>query len=72
MGKDKGILRKDEDTVVAGAPRYNSKGSVMLMKVTMALGGSRELKNLNLTLQGEQVGSYFGNSIAIIDINNDG
>ncbi|KAK3520815.1 hypothetical protein QTP70_032382 [Hemibagrus guttatus] len=72
VGKENGILSKDEDTVVAGAPRYNSKGSVVLMKVIRTDGGSRELKELNATLQGEQVGSYFGNSIAIIDINNDG
>ncbi|KAB5554158.1 hypothetical protein PHYPO_G00046970 [Pangasianodon hypophthalmus] len=72
VGKDKGILSKDEDTVVAGAPRYNSKGAMMLMKVIMTDSGNRELKDLNLTLQGEQVGSYFGNSIAIVDINNDG
>lgn len=71
MGKDKGILSKDEDTVVAGAPRNNSKGSVMLMKVISTGGGNKELKPLTL-LQGDQVGSYFGNSIAIIDINNDG
>ncbi|KAF7698308.1 integrin alpha-3 isoform X2 [Silurus meridionalis] len=72
VGKDKGILSKAEDTVVAGAPRYQSKGSVMLMKVITIGGGIRELKDLNLTLEGEQVGSYFGNSIAIVDINNDG
>ncbi|KAK2829162.1 hypothetical protein Q7C36_017152 [Tachysurus vachellii] len=72
VGKDKAILSKDEDTVVAGAPRYNSKGSVVLMKVITAKDGSKELKDLNVTLEGEQVGSYFGNSIAIIDINNDG
>lgn len=57
---------------MAGAPRYNSKGSVVLMKVITTKDGSKELKDLNVTLEGEQVGSYFGNSIAIIDINNDG
>lgn len=72
MGKDNGILSKDDDTVVAGAPRYNSKGAVMLMKVITIDDGTRELKELNLKLEGEQVGSYFGNSIAIVDINNDG
>ncbi|XP_017308211.1 integrin alpha-3 [Ictalurus punctatus] len=72
VGKDNGILSKDDDTVVAGAPRYNSKGAVMLMKVITIDDGTRELKELNLKLEGEQVGSYFGNSIAIVDINNDG
>ncbi|KAF5906818.1 integrin alpha-3-like isoform X1, partial [Clarias magur] len=73
VGKDKGILNKDVDTIVAGAPRYKSKGSVMLMKIIEKDGGrSNELQDLNLALQGEQVGSYFGNSIAIVDINNDG
>ncbi|XP_058270381.1 integrin alpha-3 [Hemibagrus wyckioides] len=72
VGKENGILSKYEDTVVAGAPRYNSKGSVVLMEVIRNNDGSTELKELNVMLQGEQVGSYFGNSIAIIDINNDG
>ncbi|TSK87465.1 Integrin alpha-3 [Bagarius yarrelli] len=72
VGKEKNILSNDEDTVVAGAPRYDGKGSAILMKVITADDGTRELKDLNVTLHGEQVGSYFGNSIAIIDINNDG
>lgn len=58
---------------MAGAPRYNSTGSVILMKIIDKDDGSnRELQDLNLALHGEQVGSYFGNSIAIVDINNDG
>lgn len=65
-------MSKDKDTVVAGAPRHNSKGSVVLMEVIRNNDDSRALKELNVMLQGEQVGSYFGNSIAIIDINNDG
>lgn len=60
-----------EDTIVAGAPRNNSKGSVVLMKVIMGDGDNKQL-NPSVMLQGEQVGSYFGNSIAIIDVNNDG
>lgn len=59
------VLSKDSYTVVTGAPRYEHKGSVFLV-----LNGNNKL-TVKHVLNGDQVGSYFGNSIAIADLNND-
>ncbi|XP_028823428.1 integrin alpha-3b [Denticeps clupeoides] len=59
------LLSRDESTVVTGSPRDDSKGSVTLAKKDKTLVPV-------LTVQGEQVGSYFGSSIAVTDLNNDG
>ncbi|XP_073539338.1 integrin alpha-3 isoform X1 [Phyllobates terribilis] len=60
------VLLKNKITIVSGAPRWNHKGAVYLMEM--------EEKNLQLkqVLRGDQVGSYFGNIIALADFNNDG
>lgn len=52
-------------TVVTGSPRYESKGSVVL--------GVKTDKNIEtvLIIPGKQVGSYFGSSLAVADLNND-
>uniref|UniRef100_A0A3B1JE68 Integrin, alpha 3a n=1 Tax=Astyanax mexicanus TaxID=7994 RepID=A0A3B1JE68_ASTMX len=71
VGKDSGVLNEAEDTVVSGAPRDESKGSVILAKEIKKPDGVSELRT-QVILRGQQVGSYFGNSIAIVDINNDG
>ncbi|KAK2884940.1 integrin alpha-3b isoform X2 [Channa argus] len=58
------LLSPDDYTVVTGSPRDESKGSVVL--------GTKN-KNINpvLIIPGEQVGSYFGNSLAVTDLNSD-
>ncbi|XP_076008026.1 integrin alpha-3b isoform X2 [Genypterus blacodes] len=62
--EEKKLLSQDDYTVVAGSPRDESKGSVLLgRKVDMVQ---------QLIIPGEQVGSYFGNSLAVADLNNDG
>ncbi|KAI4898171.1 hypothetical protein NFI96_016261 [Prochilodus magdalenae] len=61
----KKLLDRKEYTLVTGAPRDESKGSVSL-----ATKGESNIK-VKLTLFGEQVGSYFGSSIAVTDLNND-
>ncbi|XP_062841066.1 integrin alpha-3 [Trichomycterus rosablanca] len=71
VGKDSGLLSRNHDTVVTGAPRDDSKGSVMLLKLIEKDDGTKDLQTVQV-LEGEQIGSYFGNSIAIVDINNDG
>lgn len=50
---------------MTGAPRAESKGSVML--------GKKTDKGIEMVLiiPGEQVGSYFGSSLAVTDLNND-
>ncbi|KAI5627407.1 integrin alpha-3 precursor, partial [Silurus asotus] len=59
------LLSRKEYTVVTGAPRDDSKGSV-----TLAVKGALTL-NPVIVIPGEQVGSYFGSSIAVTDLNND-
>uniref|UniRef100_A0A8C9R1I2 Integrin, alpha 3b n=1 Tax=Scleropages formosus TaxID=113540 RepID=A0A8C9R1I2_SCLFO len=63
--EEKKVLDKNAYTVVTGAPRYDFKGCVIL-----AVKGDTSLQP-TVYLYGEQVGSYFGNSIAITDLNND-
>ncbi|KAM7370993.1 hypothetical protein PAMP_010499 [Pampus punctatissimus] len=63
--EDKKLLRLDDYTVVTGSPREDAKGSVMF-----ARKDAKDIKP-ELIIPGEQVGSYFGNSLAITDLNND-
>lgn len=64
------VLSKDKDTVVTGAPRDEARGSVTIAEVKKnGIGGEVKIK---ATVMGEQVGSYFGCSVAIVDLNNDG
>ncbi|XP_008300957.1 integrin alpha-3b [Stegastes partitus] len=61
--EEKKLLSLDDYTLVTGAPRDESKGSVILAKKT-------SFEQVQ-TIPGEQVGSYFGNSLAVTDLNND-
>ncbi|XP_041671492.1 integrin alpha-3b [Cheilinus undulatus] len=63
--EEKKLLSHDEYTVVTGSPRDESKGSVMF--------GAKQDKSIEpaLLIPGEQVGSYFGSSLAVTDLNND-
>ncbi|CAB1312346.1 unnamed protein product, partial [Coregonus sp. 'balchen'] len=63
--EDRKLLSRDDFTVVTGSPRDESKGSVMLAKK-----GNTELVT-EFIIPGEQVGSYFGNSLAVTDLDND-
>lgn len=65
MTEDMKLLSRKEYTVVTGAPRNDSRGSVMLAKK-----GPSKLEPA-IVIPGEQVGSYFGSSIAVTDLNND-
>lgn len=64
--EEKKLLSHDEYTLVTGSPRNESKGSVMF-------GTMIANSNINpgLVIPGEQVGSYFGSSLAATDLNND-
>ncbi|XP_072524174.1 integrin alpha-3b isoform X1 [Salminus brasiliensis] len=63
--EEKKLLDRNKYTVVTGAPRDESRGSV-----TLAMKGTINLE-VKITIPGEQVGSYFGSSIAVTDLNND-
>lgn len=63
--EDRRLLSRSDYTVVTGSPRDESKGSV-------TLGRKDDNKIVSdLVIPGEQVGSYFGNSLAVTDLNND-
>ncbi|XP_043091202.1 integrin alpha-3 [Puntigrus tetrazona] len=64
------VLYKGKDTVVTGAPRDEAKGSVVMAEVHR-IGISGEVK-IKSTVMGDQVGSYFGSSVAVVDLDNDG
>ncbi|KAJ8251889.1 hypothetical protein GJAV_G00226560 [Gymnothorax javanicus] len=66
VAEEKGLLSAEEFTLVTGSPRQDSRGVVTLAKI--------EFNTLvpMLILIGEQVGAYFGNSIATTDLNSDG
>nr|XP_020461843.1 integrin alpha-3 isoform X2 [Monopterus albus] len=63
--EEKKLLSYNDYTVVTGSPRDESKGSVMF--------GTKFDNSIKLVLSipGEQVGSYFGSSLAVTDLNND-
>ncbi|XP_054849097.1 integrin alpha-3 [Eublepharis macularius] len=61
------VLRNVNITFITGAPRYNHTGAIFLM----VYDESRILQK-KLMITGDQVGSYFGSSIALADLNNDG
>lgn len=63
--EEKKLLSYDDSTVVTGAPRYESKGAVIFSNKT------QPKLLLEQIILGEQVGSYFGNSLAVTDLNND-
>lgn len=65
---DRDVLSKDKDTVVTGAPRDEARGSVMMAEF---LNNGDDGK-VQKSIMGEQVGSYFGNCVAVVDLNNDG
>ncbi|KAJ8365029.1 hypothetical protein SKAU_G00138600 [Synaphobranchus kaupii] len=63
--EEKKLLSRDEYTLVIGSPRDEAKGSV-----TLGLKAENELQVV-ITIPGQQVGSYFGSSLAVTDLNND-
>ncbi|KAF7645376.1 hypothetical protein LDENG_00205550 [Lucifuga dentata] len=63
------LLSQDDETIVTGAPKDSKddvRGSVLL-----AERHSNTLR-VQQTLRGEQMGSYYGNTMATADLNNDG
>uniref|UniRef100_A0A4W6EZP2 Uncharacterized protein n=1 Tax=Lates calcarifer TaxID=8187 RepID=A0A4W6EZP2_LATCA len=63
------LLSKEDETIVTGAPKDNKNDS--FGSVLLAVKRSKELV-IQQRLRGEQTGSYFGNTVATTDINNDG
>ncbi|XP_054446961.1 integrin alpha-7 isoform X2 [Pteronotus mesoamericanus] len=63
----KGLVRAEELSFVAGAPRANHKGAVVILRKDSA---SRLVPEV--LLSGEGLTSGFGYSLAVADLNNDG
>ncbi|XP_045868516.1 integrin alpha-7 isoform X1 [Meles meles] len=63
----KGLMRAEELSFVAGAPRANHKGAVIILRKDSA---SRLVPEVMLS--GERLTSGFGYSLAVADLNNDG
>ncbi|XP_049639944.1 integrin alpha-7 isoform X1 [Suncus etruscus] len=63
----KNLVRAEELSFVAGAPRANHKGAVVILRKDSA---SRLVPEV--TLSGERLTSGFGYSVAVVDLNNDG
>ncbi|EDL95758.1 integrin, alpha 11 (predicted) [Rattus norvegicus] len=60
------VSSKQGRVYVAGAPRFNHTGKVILFSIHT----NRSL-TIHQALRGEQIGSYFGSEITSVDINND-
>uniref|UniRef100_Q61738-5 Isoform Alpha-7X2B of Integrin alpha-7 n=1 Tax=Mus musculus TaxID=10090 RepID=Q61738-5 len=63
----KGLMRSEELSFVAGAPRANHKGAVVILRKDSATRLIPEV-----VLSGERLTSGFGYSLAVTDLNNDG
>ncbi|KAJ7419766.1 Integrin alpha-11 [Willisornis vidua] len=61
------ISTKHERIYVAGAPRFNHTGKVILF----SMHSNRNL-TIHQALKGEQIGSYYGSEINSLDVNGDG
>ncbi|KAH0620121.1 hypothetical protein JD844_014737 [Phrynosoma platyrhinos] len=61
------VSRRRERIYVAGAPRFNHTGKVIIF--TMHI--NRNL-TIHQSLKGEQIGAYYGSEINSIDVNGDG
>ncbi|KAG9329835.1 hypothetical protein JZ751_028944 [Albula glossodonta] len=69
LDSGKSITKKGQLTVVAGAPRANHSGAVVLLKKEPEL--SRMLSP-EFILEGEGLASSFGYDVAVVDLNGDG
>ncbi|NXT82060.1 ITA11 protein, partial [Zapornia atra] len=61
------ISTKHEQIYVAGAPRFNHTGKVIIF----TMHNNRNL-TIHQALKGEQIGSYYGSEINSLDVNGDG
>ncbi|XP_062284470.1 integrin alpha-6-like isoform X2 [Scomber scombrus] len=69
LDSGKSLTKKGQLTVVAGAPRANHSGAVVLLK--KGLDTSKILLE-EYTLEGEGLASSFGYDLAVLDLNADG
>ncbi|KAL2081590.1 hypothetical protein ACEWY4_023443 [Coilia grayii] len=63
------ITRRGELTIVAGAPRTNHSGAVVLLRKE---GEASTMLSPEYILEGPGLASSFGYDVAVVDLNNDG
>ena len=63
------MTKKNQLTVVAGAPRANHSGAVVLLKIGPS---TSNILLEEYTLEGEGLASSFGYDLAVLDLNGDG
>ncbi|KAM3865973.1 integrin alpha-6-like [Diretmus argenteus] len=68
LDSGKSLTKKGQLTVVAGAPRANHSGSVVLLKKGPETGNALLQE---YTLEGEGLASSFGYDLAVLDLNGD-
>ncbi|XP_041848490.1 integrin alpha-6b [Melanotaenia boesemani] len=69
LDSGKNLTKKNQLTVVAGAPRANHSGAVVLLKKGEQ---SNSILLEEYTLEGEGLASSFGYDLAVLDLNGDG
>ncbi|XP_027141104.1 integrin alpha-6 isoform X2 [Larimichthys crocea] len=69
LDSGKGVTHRDQLTVVAGAPRANHSGAVVLLKKG---DDTSHILLEEYTLEGEGLASSFGYDLALLDLNRDG
>lgn len=69
LDSGKSLTNKGQLTVVAGAPRANHSGAVVLLKKGSA---TSNILLEEYTLEGEGLASSFGYDLAVLDLNKDG
>ncbi|XP_045907125.1 integrin alpha-6-like isoform X1 [Micropterus dolomieu] len=69
LDSGKSLTKKGQLTVVAGAPRANHSGAVVLLKKGE---NSRNILVDEYTLEGEGLASSFGYDLTVLDLNGDG
>ncbi|XP_076839289.1 integrin alpha-6b isoform X2 [Brachyhypopomus gauderio] len=69
LDSGKSLTKKGQLTVVAGAPRANHSGSVVLLKKESETSGQLVTEFI---LEGEGLASSFGYDLAVLDISGDG
>uniref|UniRef100_A0A668ULN4 Integrin, alpha 6b n=1 Tax=Oreochromis aureus TaxID=47969 RepID=A0A668ULN4_OREAU len=69
LDSGKRLTNKGQLTVVAGAPRANHSGAVVLLKTG---GGTSNILVEEFSLEGEGLASSFGYDLTVLDLNKDG
>lgn len=68
MDTGKRLVKQNQLTVVAGAPRANHSGAVVFLRKG---GDTSNILEKDYILEGEGLASSFGYALAVLDLNGD-